>query len=312
MKTRPVRALLLDLDGVVYLGSRLLPGVRRTLRALDAGGVRCLYVTNNATMTRAAFAGRLRAMGLPCGPRDVMNTSWAAARLLLERYGRGARIAVVGEHGLPEEMSALGLRPFHARTRRELERLRASRSRAAAVVVSFDRTLTYWKLCAALDALLAGADLVACNLDPTWPAERGVMPGTGSLVRLLEYASGKTSLLAGKPDPTMFRLLLDEHGISPAEALVVGDRLDVDVEAGKRLGVRTALVLTGLTKRRDLAKRRPRPDYVLEGLADLPSTGLFPRPAAWCANRRGTAACGCVCRRTARSASSPRRRTSGE
>ncbi len=275
-ESRRIHALLLDLDGVVYLGARLLPGVKRTLRTLSSRGISVLYVTNNATMTRNEFAAKLRRLGLPCRNRDVMNAALAAALFLRTRFGAGARVTVVGEHGLPVELAAAGLRPRAAATRAEWERSRRSRGSVSAVVVSFDRTLTYWKLCAALDALGEGAQLVACNLDPTWPAGPGlIMPGTGSLVALLERASGKKPVLVGKPDPEMFRLLLRANGISPREALVVGDRLDVDVEAGRRLGARTAVVLTGLTGRAHLRRARPKPDYVLRGLADLLKMDIF-------------------------------------
>lgn len=275
-ESRRIHALLLDLDGVVYLGARLLPGVKRTLRTLLSRGISVLYVTNNATMTRNEFAAKLRRLGLPCRNRDVMNAALAAALFLRARYGAGARVTVVGEHGLPRELAAAGLRPREAATRVEWERSRRSRGGVSAVVVSFDRTLTYWKLCAALDALRAGAKLVACNLDPTWPAGPGlIMPGTGSLVALLARASGKKPVLVGKPDPEMFRLLLRANGISPREALVVGDRLDVDVEAGRRLGARTAVVLTGLTGRAHIRRARPKPDYVLRGLADLLKMDIF-------------------------------------
>jgi phosphoglycolate/pyridoxal phosphate phosphatase family enzyme len=266
---RRIRALLLDLDGVVYLGPRLLPGVASTIRKLEEMGVHPFYVTNNATRTRSAFAAHLRRLGLPCREDDVMNTARAAAILLKGRYGKGARIVVVGEHGLPHELAATGLTPVTTATRARWERSRRRCSRASAVVVSFDRTLTYWKLCAALDALRGGADLVACNLDPTWPDHRGILPSTGSLVRLLEYASGKKAELVGKPDPAMFRMLLTSHGIRPAQALVVGDRIDVDVAAGLRLGSRTALVLTGMATRRDLAHSRIRPDFVARSFTDL-------------------------------------------
>lgn len=273
-----IRALLLDLDGVVYLGPRLIPGVKTALRTLASRGVKLLYVTNNSTLTRAGFAKKLRALGLPAPDHTVMNAALAAAFLIRERHGRGARVVVVGEHGLPHELAAAGLKPVETRTEAQWKAWRKGAGKIAAVVTSFDRTLTYWKLCAALDALNAGAELVAANMDPTWPSEVGVMPGTGSLASLLAYASGKKPVVVGKPVPAMFRMLLKSHGVSPRETLVIGDRLDVDIEAGKRLGARTAVVLTGLTSRKDLSRSKIRPDYVLRGLGDLLApqlAGLF-------------------------------------
>lgn len=275
-KSPRIRALILDLDGVVYLGPRLIPGAKRALTEMARRGVRVLYATNNATMTRNQFARKLRRLGLPCPDNAVMNASLATALFLRARHGTGARVVVVGEHGLPRELRAVGLRPCEARTRAEWERFRGGRSGVRAVVVSFDRTLSYWKLCAALDALNAGAELVACNLDPTYPAGPDLlMPGTGSLVALLERASGKRPLVVGKPDPAMFRLLLREHGIAPRNALVIGDRLESDIEAGRRLGAPTAVVLTGLTSRALLGRSRMKPDHVLGRLPDLLKLDIF-------------------------------------
>jgi len=264
-----IRALLLDLDGVVYLGPRLIPGVKTALQALGKRGIKLLYVTNNSTLTRAGFAVKLRALGLPAPDKNVMNAALAAALKIRTRHGRGARVVVVGEHGLPQELRSAGLLPFETRTQSEWKKWRKNAGKISAVVTSFDRTLTYWKLCAALDALNAGAELIAANMDPTWPSENGVMPGTGSLVSMLAFASGKQPVIVGKPDPAMFRMLLNEHRLSPRETLVIGDRLDVDVVAGKRLGAPTAIVLTGLTSQKDIAKSRIKPDYVLRGLGDL-------------------------------------------
>jgi phosphoglycolate/pyridoxal phosphate phosphatase family enzyme len=271
---QPVRALLLDLDGVVYLGPNLIPGVKRSLLALAGRGVKLFYVTNNSTLTREGFAKKLRAFGLPCPASAVMNAAFASARIIRTRHGRGAHVLVVGEHGLPAELRSAGLVPSETRTRAEWEAWRKNAGRIRAVVTSFDRTLTYWKLCAALDSLNAGAELVATNMDPTWPSELGVMPGTGALVSLLAYASGKKPFLVGKPDPLMFKMLLRENGMSPRETLVIGDRLDVDVEAGRRLGARTAIVLTGLTSHSGLARSRIKPDFVLRKLDDLLKPGF--------------------------------------
>lgn len=266
---RKIRALLLDLDGVVYLGPRLIPGVKNALHALDARGIKLLYVTNNSTLTRAGFASKLRGLGLPAPDNTVMNAALAASRFIRGRHGRGARVVVVGEHGLPHELRAAGLKPVETPTQPRWMAWRRNAGKISAVVASFDRTLSYWKLCAALDALNAGAELVATNMDPTWPSEVGVMPGTGSLVSMLAFASGKKPVIVGKPETAMFRMLLREHRIPAREALVIGDRLDVDIEAGKRLGAPTAVVLTGLTSKKDLSRSRVKPDYVLRNLGDL-------------------------------------------
>ncbi len=277
MNFRRIRAVLLDLDGVVYLERTLIPGAADAIRALRARGLRVGFVTNNATATRAEFGKRLTTMGIPCRTAEVMNTSFAAARALKARLPRGARVFVFGRLGLAPELRAAGLAPVTVHTRAEFRRFRAARSTPRTVVASFDTDLTWWELCAGHVALERGARFLACNFDPTYPVRGGTLPGTGSLVRQLETSSRRTPVLVGKPSPFMFRLLLREWGVRPRDALVVGDRLPIDIAAGRALGAATALVLTGIDRRRDLARSRWKPDLVVR---DLPALArLLDAPA---------------------------------
>jgi phosphoglycolate/pyridoxal phosphate phosphatase family enzyme len=270
MKLSHIRAIMLDLDGVVYLEGKPLPGVPGAIEKLRARGLRVLFVTNNAADTREGFARHLSRLGIPCAPREIMNAAHAAALVLKNRFPRGARMFVFGKSGLARELSRAGFRPFTLHSRSEWEAFRQRGCRTIrAVVVAFDRSITYWSMCAATRALERGARLVASNLDSSYPAHGGIMPGTGSLVRLLEVASGRPPLLIGKPSPLMFRLLLREHGIAPENALVVGDRIEIDIRAGKVLGAATALVLTGIATRRDATRAKLKPDLVLDSLREL-------------------------------------------
>jgi phosphoglycolate/pyridoxal phosphate phosphatase family enzyme len=274
-----IRAVILDLDGVVYLEDRLIPGAGRAIRELRRRGIRPLFVTNNATATRREFAARLRRMGVECSGSEVMNAGRAASAYARKRFGRGARIYCVGEHGLAAEMRLAGMRPVTVKSRPAWERFQRSMPRLSAVVVSFDRTLTYWEVCGAHFALRRGAELVACNLDPTWPVKGGDLPGTGALVALIERASGRTPFVIGKPSPVMFRQLIEGHGLSPREVLVIGDRLPIDIRAGRALGSPTALVLTGIDSRRDVARSPHRPDLVLRDLPALLKLPGLPSPS---------------------------------
>ena len=268
-KHNRIDAVVFDLDGVIYLGDFLLPGAVQTIRLLRRLGIGTYFVTNNATSTRQSLARHLGKMGLNCRTDEVINAAYSTASRLKRLYRKDDRMLVIGEKGLLLELTSAGFSPFRVRSKKDYELFRRRRSRVGAVVVSLDRNLTYWELAAGLQALTAGAELVACNLDSTWPVRGTVLPGTGSLVRLLEYASGQTARLIGKPDPAMFRLVLGEHRVPPSRTLVVGDRLEADIVAGKRLGARTALVLTGVTSRKALARSAIRPDFVLKRLKDL-------------------------------------------
>ena len=205
---RQIRALILDLDGVVYLEDRLLPRAASTIATLRARGLRVFFVTNNADTTRAGFARRLSRLGIPCRREELMNAAYAAAQHLKRHLPRRAHQFVFGWTGSARELTAAGFRPMSLRTRAEWEQFRRHPSRIQAVVVGFDHNLTYWALCAAHHALRRGAKLIACNLASSYPVRRGTLPGTGSLVRLLEVASGQCPFLIGKPSPMMFRLLL--------------------------------------------------------------------------------------------------------
>jgi HAD superfamily hydrolase (TIGR01450 family) len=212
-------------------------------------------------------------MGVPCSEGEVMNAGRAAAVFVRNRFGRRSRIYAVGEHGLSDEMRRAGIRTVTVKTRPAWERFHRAKARFAAVVVSFDRTLTYWELCGAHDAMRHGAALIACNLDPTWPIKGGNLPGTGALVGLLERSSGKVPFVIGKPSPVMFRQLLADHGLKAAESLVIGDRLPIDIRAGHALGSPTALVLTGIDSRADVARSPFKPHLVLK---DLPALLKLP------------------------------------
>jgi HAD superfamily hydrolase (TIGR01450 family) len=269
MNLRRIRAVLLDLDGVVYLEHKLIPGAAEAIRAMRARGLRVGFVTNNATATRATFGARLTAMGVPCTTAQVMNTSYAAARYLRARLARGTRVFVFGKLGLAPELRAAGLAPVTVHTREEFRRFRAARPYPGTVVASFDTDLTWWELCAGHVALERGARFIACNFDPTYPVHGGTLPGTGSLVRQLEVSSRRTPTLIGKPAPFMFRLLLKEWGMRAADALIVGDRLPIDIAAGRTLGATTALVLTGIDQRRDVARSRSKPHLIVRDLPAL-------------------------------------------
>jgi len=280
MNLSRIRAVILDLDGVVYLEDHLIAGAGSAIREMRRRGLKALFVTNNATATRREFAARLSGMGVPCAEAEVMNTGRAAAVFVRKRFGRGARIYAVGEHGLADEMRREGMPTVTVKSRAAWERFHRARRRFAAVVVSFDRTLTYWELCGAHDALRRGAALIACNLDPTWPIKGGDLPGTGALVSLMERASGKVPLVIGKPSPVMFRQLMIDHELKAAEALVVGDRLPIDIRAGRAAGSPTALVLTGIDSRADVARSPWKPDLVLKdlpALLKLPGLPFLPR-----------------------------------
>jgi glycerol 3-phosphatase-2 len=254
---------LLDLDGVVYIGGAAIPGAAEALHKADAAGMRLAYVTNNAFRTPAAVAALLTSLGVPAAAQDVVTSAQAAARLLAERLPAGAPVLVVGGSGLRMALRERGLRPVSTAADKPL-----------AVVQGYAPDLSYSMLAEGGLAVRAGALFVASNADLTIPGRRGIAPGNGSLIQVIATATGVRPLVAGKPEPPLHRESVLRTGAR--HPLVVGDRLDTDIEGAHRAGADSLLVLTGVTGPAEavLAPPSQRPTYLAEDLAGL----LEPHP----------------------------------
>ncbi|MFD9945558.1 HAD-IIA family hydrolase [Nonomuraea sp. NPDC059023] len=250
--------LLLDLDGVVYLGAHAVPGAAESLVAAKGRGVRLAYVTNNASRTPAAIAGHLRELGVPAEPEDVVTSAQAAARLIAERFEPGARVLVVGGTGLRLAVRDQGLRVVTTAT-----------DQPVAVVQGIAAGLSYGLLAEGALAVRQGALFVASNGDSTMPSGRGELPGNGAMVRVIASATGVEPVYAGKPAPPLHRESMLRTGAE--RPLVVGDRLDTDIEGASNAGVDSLLVLTGVAGPLDVLTAPPehRPTYVAEDLRAL-------------------------------------------
>ncbi len=257
---------LLDLDGVLYLGDEAVEGAPGAVVSASELGMRMAYVTNNAARTPQAVAEHLRALGVPAEPSDVVTSAQAAARLVAERVAPQAQVLVIGGPGLVEALIARGLTPVSTLT-----------DGVAAVVQGFSPDLDWSLLSEGAYAVAAGLPWIASNLDPTVPTPRGRAPGNGSLVDVVATAGGRRpDAVAGKPETPLLRESIDRtQALRP---LVVGDRLDTDIEGGHRGGVPTLLVLTGVTGPAEVALAGPaqRPTYLAE---ELWSGLLAPHPA---------------------------------
>jgi HAD superfamily hydrolase (TIGR01450 family) len=254
---------LLDLDGVVYLGGTAIPGAAQALRKAGSAGMRLAYVTNNAFRTPAAVAALLTSFGAPATAADVVTSAQAAARLLAERLPAGAPVLVIGGTGLRMAVRERGMRPVSTVA-----------AGPQAVVQGYSPDVGYSVLAEGGLAVAAGALFVATNGDLTLPGRRGRQPGNGSLVQVIATATGVQPLVAGKPEPPLHReSVLRTDAKHP---LVVGDRLDTDIEGAHRVGADSMLVLTGVTDPAGavLAPRSQRPTYLAEDLAGL----LEPHP----------------------------------
>ena len=254
---------LLDLDGVVYLGGAPIPGAAEALAKAAASGMRLAFVTNNASRTPSAIAAQLTALGVSARPGEVITSAQAAARLLADRLPAGAPVLVVGGMGLRLAVRERGFRP-----------VTTAADHPAAVVQGYVPDLSYSLLAEGGLAVAAGALFVASNADSTLPTPRGRQPGNGALIQVIATATGRSPLIAGKPEPPLHAEAVARSGAR--HPLVVGDRLDTDIESAVRSGADSLLVLTGVTRPLDavLASARHRPTYLAESLAGL----LGPHP----------------------------------
>jgi glycerol-1-phosphatase len=249
---------LLDLDGVVYLGRAAVPGAPEDLAEARRRGMRLAFVTNNASRSSSAIAAQLSGLGVPATPAEVVTSAHAAARLIADRLPPGAPVLVVGGIGLRIALRERGLRPVST-----------AAERPAAVVQGYGPGIDYPMLAEAGLAVRAGAWYVAANVDATLPTARGIQPGNGSLVQVIVTATGQQPVVAGKPEPPLHSEAVTRTGAR--RPLVVGDRLDTDIEGAVRVGADSLLVLTGVTRPADvvLAPPRRRPTYLARDLAGL-------------------------------------------
>ena len=250
--------LLIDLDGVVWVGREPIPGAAETLRTLIETGKEIVFVTNNPARPPATYAERLRSAGIPVTDERVVTAGTVTVQLAVERVGSGGSAFVIGAPGFRETAREAGL---------ELLDGEAGRS-ADAVLVSGHRGFDYEELLTATLALQGGAVLFATSRDPTLPMPGGAWPGTGAVLAAVETASGATAEIGGKPE----RHLFDQARalIAGAERVaMVGDRLASDIEGGQRAGLETILVLSGASSREQAESATSSPDHVLDDLTGL-------------------------------------------
>ena len=250
--------LLFDLDGVVYIGGIAIPGAPEALQRAKRSGAHVAYVTNNASRTPAAIAALLEGMGAPVTEADVVTSAQAAARLLADKLPPKSKVLVIGATALRLAVRERGLVPVSTASQNP-----------AAVVQGFGPGIDYGALAEGGLAVNAGALFVATNADSTIPNAHGTAPGNGSLLKVITYATGTAPIVAGKPEPPLHRESVIRTGAH--RPLVIGDRLDTDIEAAYNTGTDGFLVLTGVDGPRDavLAPPHRRPTYIAETLDAL-------------------------------------------
>ena len=260
---------LVDLDGVVYVGPDAVPGSVDAIAQSHRLGLRTAFVTNNAGRPASQVADHLRSLGIDVQNEDVVTSAMAAADLLAHRLPAGSAVGIVGGAGVSASVEAAGLRA-----------VAPSSPEVVAILMGFGPDISWRDLAEASYAVAAGALFVATNTDRTFPTPEGIAPGSGAFVAAVQEASGVTPLVAGKPEPTLYRNAIDRF--QSKNALVIGDRLDTDIAGAVNAGLTSLLVLSGIcsAKQAVLASVGQRPDLIAADLQGLVTEQVFIRDIA--------------------------------
>lgn len=249
-----LRYVLLDMDGTIYLGGNPIDGAVEFIRYLAETGRKRLFFTNNCSVDARQYEEKLARMGIPAVREDILTSGEATVRYLMNETPY-RRVYVLGTPSFEAELIAGGLR--------------LADESPDAVVLAFDRTLTYAKLAKACAFLRNGAPYIATNPDKVCPTETGYIPDCGSMAALLFESTGRMPKYIGKPNPEMVAMGLQKLGGTPAETAMVGDRLYTDMQMAYDSGITSILVLSGETKEPDLKHAARQPDFVFPSVKAL-------------------------------------------
>jgi NagD protein len=264
-----VDGFVFDLDGTVYLGDAALPGSVDAIATLRRRGKQVLFVSNKPLEPRQNYAAKLTRLGIPTAPHQVITSAFVLGHYLAEHEPTLA-LYVIGEQRLRDELRTHGLTILEELGDQDPQEV-LDPAGIDAVVVAFDRTLDYRKLNTAYQALLRGARFFATNADKSCPMPGGSIPDAGGTIAALEAMTGrKLELLAGKPSPLTMQVAIAALGLPAAHIMMVGDRLETDILMGQQAGMVTAVTLTGVATRADVAQLTLPPDYVINNLGELP------------------------------------------
>lgn len=252
-----IKAVISDMDGVLWHGDVPLPGLHEFFDLLNTRPLPYALATNNSSRTRQDYVHKLAKMGVPDVPAErIVTSGTATGDYLRKHYAPGTRVHVFGSMALCEMMREAGF-------------VVTDDGDAQVVVAGIKWDLTYDDLKRTAYLIRAGADFIGTNPDTTYPMPDGPAPGTGSMLAALQAATGRTPTVIGKPFPYMFDTALDVLGTAPGETLMIGDRLNTDIVGAAQLGLRTALVLSGISDSDELEASEVQPDVIFDALPAL-------------------------------------------
>jgi len=245
---------IIDMDGVIYHGNRLLPGVTDFLSWLEASGKKYLFLTNSSERTPKELQEKLKRLGITVGEEHFYTSALATASFLANQKPNGSAY-IIGDAGLIHALYSVGYT--------------VNNVNPDYVVVGETHSYNFEKIELAVNLVIRGAKLIGTNPDVSGPVEVGITPSTKALIAPIEIASGKKAYYVGKPNPLMMRSALKRLGVKREDAIVIGDRMDTDIRCGLESEIDTLLVLSGITNKSEIDNFPYRPRFVLDGVVDL-------------------------------------------
>jgi 4-nitrophenyl phosphatase len=254
-----IKALILDMDGVLWKSDAPIGDLPSVFERIRARGLKFAFATNNGTKTPEEYQQKLRDFGVEVEPSQIVTSALGIAFLLGRMYPRGTKVFLIGGSGVHAALTEQGFEILPVK--RALE--------AQVFVMGIDRQITYQKVAEATLLVRNGVPFYATNTDKTFPTPRGEIPGAGAWLSVITTATGVEPTVAGKPFPYLMELALERLGIKKEETLVVGDRLETDIAAGQAVGCPTALVLSGVSTHEEAEKWMPKIDIIADDLSSL-------------------------------------------
>ena len=256
-----IKALILDMDGVVWKADAPIGDLAATFARIRERGLKFVFATNNGTKTPEEYQQKLAGLGVEIDPSQVITSAMGVAFMLAasRKFPRGTKIFMIGEDGIRVALEEQGYEILSVENATE----------AQAVVMGIDRGINFNKIAEATLLVRAGIPFYTTNTDRTFPTPRGEIPGSGAWLSVIITATGVEPIIAGKPFPYLMELSLERLGMRKEETLVVGDRLETDIAAGQSVGCSTALVLSGVSTMEEAKLWKPQPDIVTESLSEL-------------------------------------------
>lgn len=251
-----IQSVIFDMDGVLWRGNEPLPAVPDIFDFLDSRAIRCAFATNNSSRTQQMYVEKLGLLGVEATPAQIVTSAVATAIYCRDEFPDAKRVYIIGGDGLIEAFQQHGFTIVDA-------------EQADLVAVGIDRNLTYQKLHRASYQIQGGALLVGSNLDVTFPEPHGFAPGAGSILAAIEAATGIQPIIVGKPFTPMFEAAAQVLGNRPEHTLMIGDRLETDIAGAVQAGLKSILVLTGVSSEADVAHSTVKPDAIYENLTAL-------------------------------------------